>query len=110
MLGEALGAELAAIDGMVGVAAYGDGLVFAHADEHAAADGAVAAGGLDPFLGDARLGDVTEDGVFGVGVFFAAGVDAGEALDTREHRVAHAWTVLTKVRAMLSGTTETKKR
>ena len=56
------------------------------------------------------IGDVAVDGVFRVGVFFAAGVDAGEALDVREERVAHACAVLTKVRAMLSGTTDTKKR
>ena len=53
VLGEALGAELAAIDGMVRVSADGDGLVVAHADEHAAADRAVAAGGLDPLVRDA---------------------------------------------------------
>ena len=95
VLGEALGAELAAIDGMVGIAAYGDGLVVAHADEHAAADGAVAAGGLDPFLRDARLGDVTEDGIFGVGVLVAAGVDAGESVDGAwiacNEEFTHAW-------------------
>ena len=60
VLAEALGAELAAVDGMVGIAADGDGLVVADADEHAAADRAVAAGGLDPGVGDAGGGDVAE--------------------------------------------------
>ncbi len=53
VFGEAFGAELAAVDGVVRVAADGDGLVVAHAEEHAAADRAVAAGGLDPLFRDA---------------------------------------------------------
>ncbi len=61
---EALGAELAAVDGVVGIAAHGDGFAVLDADQHAAADGAVAAGGLDPVVGDAGGGDVAEARIF----------------------------------------------
>jgi hypothetical protein len=53
VLGEAFGAELAAVDRVVRVAADGDGLVVAHAEEHAATDRAVAARGLDPLFRNA---------------------------------------------------------
>ena len=109
VLGEALGAELAAVDWMVRVAPCGDGLVVAYAQKHAASDRAVAAGGLDPSLRDTRRSGVAEGGIFGVGVLIAADVDSGEALELSE-KGTHACTDPTKVRAMLSGTTETKKR
>ena len=50
---EALGAKLAAIYRVVGIAACRDCLAILHADQHAAADRAIAASGLHPPLGDA---------------------------------------------------------
>ncbi len=76
VLAEALGAELAAVDGVVRVAAGGDGLAVFDADEHAAADRAVAAGGLDPGVGHAASGDLAVHGVLRVAVFLLRGVDA----------------------------------
>ena len=64
---------------------------------------------LTHFSGIREVSGVTEVGIFGVGVLVAADVDADEALELSQERV-HAWTLLTKVRAMLRGTTETKKR
>ena len=84
MLAETLRAELAKVDGVVGVAANGDGLAVLDADQHAAANGAVAAGGLDPGVGDAGGGDVSEAGVVLVGVVGLAGVDAEEAAEFRK--------------------------
>jgi hypothetical protein len=109
MLGEPLGAELAAVDGMIRVPACRDRLVVSHADEHAAADRTVAAGGLDPLLRNPRLGGVAEDGVLGVVVLFAAYINADESFEVGEEG-AHTCTDRTKVSAMLSGTTATKKR
>src|ERR1700677_2351953 len=53
VFGEALGAEFAAVDGVVWIAADSDSLVVAYAEQHAAADGAVAACGLDPLFWNA---------------------------------------------------------
>ena len=108
MLAEALGAELAAVYGVVGIAARRDGLAVLDADQHAAADGAVAAGGLHPRVRHARLGDIAVAAVLAVGVARLRGVDPGHAPKFVEE--SHADLVRTKVRAMLSGTTETKKR
>ena len=98
---------------MAGVAAGGDGLAVLDADQHAAADGAVAAGGLDPGVGDAGGGGVAELGIDRVGVLLLAGVEAEEveqAVDRFFEDFQWALSWLRKVSAMLSGTTETKKR
>ena len=66
MLGQALGAQPAAVDRVVGVALHRHGPAVAHADQHAAAHRAVAAGRAHPVVGRpalryrpaARLGDV----------------------------------------------------
>jgi hypothetical protein len=85
VLAEALGAELAAVDGVIGIAAHGDGFVVFDADEHAAADGAIAAGGFDPGVGDACAADVTEARIALEGVVGFAGVDAEGAADSLQH-------------------------
>ena len=81
VLGEALGAELAAVNRVIWIAACGDGLVVAHAQKHAATDGTVATGGLDPLLRNARRSGVTEVGIFAVRVLVVADVDANEAFE-----------------------------
>ena len=78
---ESLGAELAPIHWMIRVATDGDGFAVFDADEHAAADGAVAAGGLDPLVCYAGGGDVAEARVLLVGVLGLAGVDAEGAAE-----------------------------
>lgn len=108
VFGKAFGAELAAVDGVIWVAASCDGFAIAGADEHATADGAVATGGGGPGVGDAGLGDVAEAGVFAIGVLVPGGVEAEHAGEACGE--GHAGLVRIKVRPMLRGTTETKKR
>ncbi len=112
VLAQALGAELAAVHGMIRITAHRDRLALLDADQHAAADGAVAAGRLDPGVGHSRGGDFAIHRVLRVGILCLRGVDAGEPLDLCQQ--AHAWAPAgrdrTKVSAMLSGTTVTKKR
>jgi hypothetical protein len=50
VFGEPLGAQLASINRMVGIATYSDCLVPTSANEHAATDGAISAGGFGPLL------------------------------------------------------------
>src|SRR5689334_11874490 len=104
VLREAFGAELAAIDRMIGIAADGDRAVVACADQHAAADRAIAAGGAGPAIGDARRGDVAELGIVGVGVLRGERVEAEEALQVQaaSRRKNDA--------AIFFGTTVTKNR
>ena len=85
MLAETLGAEFAAIHWMVGVAADGDGFAVLDTDEHAAAYGAVTAGGLDPLVCYTGRGDVAEARVLLVGVLGLAGVDAEGAAELRQY-------------------------
>ena len=117
VLGQALGAQLAAVHRMVGVAARGHGFAVLDADQHAAADRAVAARRLHPRVRKARLRDVAKARVFGIGVVPGRGVEAEPALELGQE--AHAWRLRralctasrrTKVRAILSGTTVTKNR
>ena len=84
---EALGAELAAVDRMIGITANCDGFVIFDADEHAAADGAVAAGGLNPGVGHARAGDVAEARIAVEGVVGLASVDAEGSANSFQHSV-----------------------
>ncbi len=77
---------LALVYGVIGVAARRDGFAVLCADQHAAADGAVAAGGFGPGVGDAGFGDVPEAWVVAVGVFALVCVDADHALEAREQR------------------------
>ncbi len=107
MFAEALGAELAPVYRMVGIAANRDCLAVLDANQHAAADRAVAAGGLDPPLGDAGAGDVAGYRVALERVLRLPGVDAQRASQAGPHQ----WVPpRVKVSAMFRGTTETKKR
>ena len=76
VLAQAFGTELAAIDRVVRITACGHRLALARAHQHAAAHGAVAAGGLGPGVGNAGLRQVAEARVIGVRVFLLRGVDA----------------------------------
>src|SRR5580692_2084099 len=107
MFAEALGAELAPIKGVVGVAADGDRLALLDANQHATADGAVAASGLDPPLGDTGAGNVTGYRVVLEGVLRLPGVDAQRAPQAGPHQYVPP---RVNVSAMFRGTTETKKR
>ncbi len=85
MFAETFGAEFAAVDGVVGIAAGGDGFAILDADEHSAADGAVSAGGLDPGVCDAGGGDVSEAGIALEGIAGFACVDAEGAAESVPH-------------------------
>ena len=111
VLAQPFRAELAAIDRMVRVAARCYGLAALDADQHAAADRAVAARGLHPRVGNPGDRNLAVDRILGVAVLLLPGVDADQALESLEQ--AHACTPVgrerTKVRAMFSGTTVTKE-
>ena len=93
VLGQALRAQPAAVDRVVGVALHGDGPAVAHAEQHPAADRAVAAGRAHPPVGGAAGADRPAARLVDVGVAVAAVVDAEQPADrpelpTTRHRVA----------------------
>jgi hypothetical protein len=81
VLGEALRAEAPAVHRMVRVALHGDRLVVAHADQHAAADGAVAARRAHPGVDGAAGAHRPLDGVGHVLVAIATMVRAKQPRD-----------------------------
>jgi hypothetical protein len=76
MLRQPLRAEHAAIHRVVGVAAHAHRLAVLDADEHPAADGAVAAGGRDPLVRDLLRGEMADDRIDAVGVAIGASVES----------------------------------
>src|SRR5215467_2596717 len=98
MFGEPLGAELAAIDGMIRVAAHGHRAVVLYADENAAAHGAVTASGRNPALCCARRGNPAKVRVVFVGVALGESIQADEALQV------HAASLRKNGAAMFRGT------
>src|ERR1700735_135831 len=107
MFAEPLGAKLAPVHRVVGVTADRDCLALLDANQHAAADRAVAASGLDPPLGNTGAGDVAGYRVALKGVLRLPGVDAQRAPQPGPHQYVPP---RVKVSAMFRGTTETKKR
>src|SRR5579884_4209596 len=93
---------------MVRVAAHNNGFTPADANKHSASDRTVTAGGLYPLFGDARCGDKACFRIVPIGVLALKRVQAKCPAETCE--CAHSHPPRTKVRAMLSGTTETKQR
>ena len=76
MLAQALRAELAAVYGVILIAAHRNGLPILDADLHAASDRAISAGGLHPSVGNSGGGHFAEARVIGVAVFPGQSVDA----------------------------------
>ena len=104
VLRESLRAEGPGVDRVVHVAAHAHGASFLHADEHAAADGAVAAGGPHPAIGNLARRGVPHDRIRGIGVVRRERIEAEEALDV------HAAALPRYAAVMCRGTAVTKKR
>ena len=99
------GQSMPALTGMIRVAAHADGAAVLHADEHAAADRAVAAGRRHPAIGNPARGRVAGRlGSCAVGVLLGARVEAERASQ------AHAASLPRYGAAMCFGTTLTKNR
>src|SRR6516162_9286148 len=79
MFREALGAELAGVHGMVGVAAHADYPAISHAELHSATHGTVSAGGVHPSIGMFARRGVAENRVLPVGVLSGLDVEADSA-------------------------------
>lgn len=108
MLRDAFWEKLADVDGMVGVAAYAHHFSVSYAEFHAASDGAIAAGALDPSIGVLALRGVAEDGVMTKAIFRGKSVDT--AFTQYPLQQTHAASMERYSVAMLLGTTLTKKR
>ena len=78
---QSLGAELAAIHGVLRIAAHRDGFAVLHADQHAATNRAVSASGLDPLLGNARSLRCGRSAGLCRRHTLCAGIDAGYAIE-----------------------------
>ena len=105
MLGEPFRTERAAVDGMIRIAADAHRAAVLDADEHPAADRAVAAGRRHPAIGNLAGGRVAHHRIDARRrTFSALRVEAEEALQ------AHAASLPRYGAAMCFGTALTKKR
>ena len=104
VLGKPFRTERPPVDGMIRIAADADGAAILDADEHPAADGAVAAGRWHPAVRNLAGRRVAHHRVERVGILVGAGAEAEEAFQ------AHAASLPRYGATMCFGTALTKKR
>src|ERR1035437_1742989 len=112
MFAQTLRSQLAEVYRMVWITAYRDGLAIFGADQHSTPNRTVTAGRLHPRIRYPRRGDMTKARIFLVGILSTPDVDTQRAADLGTSTVegVHRRPQRANVRAMLSGTTETKNR